>query len=212
MGGTLTTAQKAEYCDEMVFLYLFDSEYWGHPMDVVLLIAALIECIIACHIIRHKHLRSHPAPFIAALCLSDSFFGFLGVSRYLVCHMGNAEGLVALTVYFDMSEESQLRAMKLIVNSYTFFMFFCYNFSSVIDIALQIDLVKTLQQPFSPVKKRQYWGFACATFFSILCGVAVLCADLNLKSPAVLILFFGQKVVYFPAAIYSLSLAVYSFM
>ena len=91
-------------------------------------------------------------------------------------------------------------------------MFFAYNFSTVIDIALQIDLVKTLQSPFSPVKKRQYWGFACAFIFSIFCGVAVLCADLNLKSPAVLILFFGQKVVYFPAAIYSLSLAVYSFM
>ena len=44
--------------------------------------------------------------------------------------------------------------MQLIVDSYTFFMFFAYNFSTVIDIALQIDLVKTLQQPFSPVKKR----------------------------------------------------------
>ena len=154
MGGTLTSEQKEPYCNEMVFLYLFDSEYWSHTMDIILLFAALVECIIACHIIRHKHLRSHPAPFIAALCLSDSFFGFLGVSRYLVCHLGNAEGLVALTIYFDKSEESQMKAMRLIVNSYTFFMFFAYNFSSVIDIALQIDLVKTLQQPFSPAKKR----------------------------------------------------------
>jgi hypothetical protein len=62
----------------------------------------------------------------------------------LYCDGGNFEGVFAATIYFDMSEASQLRAMNVITRSYTFGMYFCYTFVSMIDIFLQVDLIMTL--------------------------------------------------------------------
>lgn len=59
-----------------------------------------------------------------------------------------------MTIYFDNSVESQLRAMDVMSRCFTFYSFFAYNFSTIIDITLQIDLVLTLKQPFAQSGKR----------------------------------------------------------
>lgn len=106
MGGTLSSQTKAEYCNNMTILYLFESQYWSPTLDIVMAISATIFLAIAFQIIRHKHLQSHPAPLIAALTLFESFFGYMGVSRYFVCKGGNSEALLAATLFFDSSEAS----------------------------------------------------------------------------------------------------------
>ena len=74
----------------------------------------------------------------------------MGPSRICICGDGelgkgvNFEGLAAATIFFDTSEESQLKAMQVMTSTFTFISFFTYNFSMIIDIALQIDLVLTL--------------------------------------------------------------------
>ena len=56
MGGTLSEQTKAEYCDNMTILYLFDSEYWNSSLDIVMFVSGCIFLLIACQIIRHKEL------------------------------------------------------------------------------------------------------------------------------------------------------------
>ena len=138
MGGTLTRDQKDDFCiNQMSILYQFNSPYWHSWMDVILFISGLINMAIAFQVIYHKHLRSHPAPLIAALCISESCFLFMGVSRYFVCSQGgHFEGMAAATIFFDTSEESQLRVMKIVSQFFTFISTFAFNFTTVIDIAL----------------------------------------------------------------------------
>ena len=82
MGGSLTAEEKEPYCHQMTILYQFNSPYWNVWLDVILFISGFIAMLIAFQITRYKHLRSHPAPLIAALCYSESLFYFMGVSRY----------------------------------------------------------------------------------------------------------------------------------
>ena len=91
----------------MTVMYMFESPYWHTYLDYILAISATVFLAIAYQIIRHKHLQSHPAPLIAALALSEAFFGYMGVSRMLICSdNGHAEGLLAMTLFFNNSEES----------------------------------------------------------------------------------------------------------
>ena len=86
---------------------MFDSPFWHPSLDIFLACSATIFAAIAYQIFYHKHLQSNPAPLIAALSLSNAFFGYMGVSRNLVCGKNfNVEGLLAMTLFFDNSEES----------------------------------------------------------------------------------------------------------
>ena len=109
MGTALTLDQKADYCacHRMTILYMFDSPYWNESLNIVLTFSGLVFLAIFLQIIFNKQLQSHPAPLIAALCLSESFFCFMGMSRTLICsEYGNAEWLLAKTLYFDTSIDS----------------------------------------------------------------------------------------------------------
>ena len=126
---------------------MFKSKYWNPSLDVILGISSVISMCIAFEIIYHKHLRSNPAPTIAALCISESVFWGMGASRYLYCGPNggaNFEGFAAATIFFDTSEESQIKVMMLTAKTFTFLSFFSYNFSTIIGIVLQMDLVLTL--------------------------------------------------------------------
>ena len=147
MGGTLTTEDKEEFCTQMTGLYLFCSCMWTPYLDVILVISAIVSGLVAFQVFYHKHLQSNPAPIIAAICLSESYFGFTAASRHLVCGGFNAEGLVAMTLYWDNSHESQLKAMRVIANTYTFLMYFSYNFTAMIELFLHIDLIQTIKRP-----------------------------------------------------------------
>ena len=115
----------------------------------------------------------------------------MGVSRYFVCKGGNVEGLAAVTMFWNASEESQIKALKLITNCYTFSMFFAYAFTSAIEIALQIDLALTLQRPFAQTRKRQFMAFAIALVYALATAIAILVTDKDMMAPINYILFFG---------------------
>ena len=162
----------------------------------------------------HRHLRSHPAPLIAALCLSDAMFQFMGVSRFLYCgggRVGHLEGLTALTLLFDATEASQLRAMHLIMQCFTFWSFFAYSFSTVVDISLQVDLVLTLQRPFARTAVRQIYGITAAFLFATVSAAAQVITG-QVDAPINQVLFYSAKIIFFGSALYSLSLATYSFL
>ena len=107
MGGTLSEEIKAPYCcSQHTILYMFDSKFWNPSLDVIMAVSALIMLFIGLQITRHEHLKSHPAPLIAALCFSESWFCFLGISRYFICEGGHAEGLAAATMFWSTSYES----------------------------------------------------------------------------------------------------------
>ena len=106
MGGTLTTAQKEPFCSMMTDYYTFGSDYWIPSFDVVLIIAGTVFLFISYSVYHYEHLRSHPAPMIAALTAAEGFFCYMGASRYLVCGGGSIEGLAAVTIFWDSSVES----------------------------------------------------------------------------------------------------------
>ena len=138
----------------------------------------------------------------------------MGVSRFLYCgdHVdGHLEGLTALTLFFDASEASQLRAMHLIMQCFTFWSFFAYSFSTVVDISLQIDLVLTLQRPFARTSVRQIYGITAAFIFSTVSAVSMVITG-KVEAPINQVLFYSAKIIFFVSALYSLSLATYSFL
>ena len=99
---------------------------------------------IAFQIINHKHLQSNPAPIIAAHSFASCYYGFMGVSRKFICN-GNLEGIAAATMYYDMSESSQLKVMYNIQQLFTFMCFFIDNFITDTNIFLHIDLILTIK-------------------------------------------------------------------
>lgn len=108
----------------------------------------------------------------------------MGVSRYLICsEIGHAEGLLAATLFFDVSEESQLKALKLMTRSYIVCMFTMINFAGMIDIFLQIDLVLTLKRPFLQTGPRQIFFIAISLIISLISGGIILITDGDLASP-----------------------------
>lgn len=79
----------------------------------------------------------------------------MGMSHYLYCDKtGNIEGMAAATIFYDISEESQKRAMDLMGQWFVFLSFGAYNFLTVMDISLHIDLVLTLKKPFANTGNR----------------------------------------------------------
>ena len=154
MGGTLSEEQKAPYCQRMVQLFWFESTYWTTTLDIIMAFAATLWLFLFFQILKRKHLQTHPAPIIAALCLSESFFAYMNVSRYLVCKGGHAEGIIATTIFWDSSEQSQLRAMNAVSSFYTTAMWSAFCMNTLLDITLQVDLVIILSEPFAPINKR----------------------------------------------------------
>ena len=136
MGGTLSEEQKAPYCKLMIELFWFESDYWYTAMDIVMAFSATLWLFLGLQIFYHKHLQTHPAPIIAALCFSEAFFAYMDVSRYWVCDGGNAEGLIAATIYWDTSEESQLKAMNVLSQFFTTAMWSAFCFNTLLDITL----------------------------------------------------------------------------
>ena len=42
MGGTLSDAQKAPYCEQMIELFWFQSSYWTTTNDIIMACASLL--------------------------------------------------------------------------------------------------------------------------------------------------------------------------
>ena len=136
----------------------------------------------------------------------------MGVSRHLYCDKtGNIEGMAAATIFYDISEESQLRAVNLMGKWFVFLSFSAYNFLTIMDISLHIDLVLTLKKPFAKTGNRYIISIGTAFVVGIAGGAAQVHAGNHLTAFN-LVLFYSTKVIFFMSAFYSLSLAAYSFM
>ena len=116
----------------------------------------------------------------------------MGMSRTLICsEFGNAEWLVALTLYFDTSIDHQNKAMDMILNTFMMLSFFSTTFSCAIDISLQIDLVLTLQRPLSNPRVRQISSIAFSLLFALIVGVVIGATGFIATNEILQVLFIG---------------------
>ena len=97
------------------------------------------------------------------------------------------------------------------MHCYTFTMFFCFYFTTVIEINLQIDLAVTLSQPFARPQARQIYGIFAAFLVSTICGIAIFITDFNVNAPLNQVIFYSIKLVFFLTATYSVSTVLHSF-
>ena len=135
----------------------------------------------------------------------------MGASRYLVCNGGNMEGLVAATMFWDTSQESQLKAMSAISAFYPTAMWFFYNINTFVDITLQTDLVIILSEPFAPIDKRAVKCIIISIFLALIPGLAIYFTDFKVADPINQVLFYAQKVFFYISAFFSLSFTIYSY-
>ena len=89
-------------------------------------------------------------------------------------------------------------------------MFFTFSFTTVIEIALHLDLGMTLSKPFANPQKRVSIGIMAAFLVSTICGVSVVATE-EVSDPINQVIFFGLKAVFFCTMIYSLTTVYHSF-
>jgi len=114
----------------------------------------------------------------------------MGASRYLVCHGGNAEGMVAATLFWDTSEESQLKAMHCISNFFVTAMWTAFSLNTFVDITLQTDLVIILSEPFAPINKRAIKSILISITLAFIPGLAIYFTDFQITHPVNQVLFY----------------------
>ena len=100
--------------------------------------------------------------------------------------------------------------MEIIKNNYIFAMFFCLSFICGIDISLQLDLVFTLQSPFSPTKKRYMIFLGVSVCVGLVTAISVTMVQ-DLSNPLNMILNLGMRAIFFVCAFWSLGLAAYNY-
>jgi hypothetical protein len=88
-------------------------------MTAFQVVSSLVIFFIAYTIFYNPNLRQHPADLIGYIFTILAILCYMSFSRAIICP-GNGEVIFAATVYFDTSKESQLKAMKILTNSYLF--------------------------------------------------------------------------------------------
>ena len=101
--------------------------------------------------------------------------------------------------------------MELMGEWFVFLSFGSYNFLTIMDISLHIDLVLTLKNPLAKTGNRYIICIGTALVVGIVAGAAQVSAG-NHLTLFNQIIFYSTKVIFFMSAFYSLSLAAYSFM
>ena len=89
-------------------------------------------------------------------------------------------------------------------------MFFTFSFTTVIEIALCLDLGMTLSKPFANPQKRVYLSIMTAFIVALISGVSVITTG-DVSAPINQIIFYGLKAVFFVTMFYSLGTTFYSF-
>lgn len=98
-------------CELITGLGLYSGEVWGRGLDLLLGLSALLELLVAYSIFYNDKLATHPAYLVGLIALTEGFYSYLGLTRWLLCNVleGENEGwpsyLFATTVFWDAEEK-----------------------------------------------------------------------------------------------------------
>jgi hypothetical protein len=95
---------KTEVCLQIEGFGLFSAQVWDGQLDIILGCASLLNLLVAYSIFMKRKLSAHPAFLVGCIALSEGFFAYTGLTRYLICQKKNwVEITFAYTVLFDNS-------------------------------------------------------------------------------------------------------------
>ena len=85
--------------------------------------------------------------------LCDSFVLVSYATSFFICDL-KLENLLAYTIFFDGSWESELRALDLLLHAQVFFTLFFSCCGLALQFCICVDLILTLKSPFTSKESR----------------------------------------------------------
>jgi len=104
---------------------------------------------------------THPYLLVSMIALIEGIYFLLFNTIEEVCNLKLYE-IWAYTVFFDGSIESQLRSLKMILNSGVIMFRFLFLLSFFLNGFLCMDLYLTVKSPFYPKERRLKWYVICS--------------------------------------------------
>lgn len=144
---------------------------------------------------------------VAAIVLNNGFFCSMGVSWFFICKYDFTSILFLQTVMFRKS--CSCNALRILANSYLFFMNFSYIIGSCLNICITLDLVFTLRNSFSNPYHRTRLYFLFSILYGIVGVLIIQNSDFDQRCPHTMTVVLGIKTLFFIVAIPSLFYVAY---
>ena len=113
--------------------------------------------------------------------------------------------MLAATLFFDTSKESQMRAMYYMTKTFCFLLNFSFTFQTVIEIGFMYDLAKTIRQPFSNGTQRLIVIPVLGVVIALYSTIVLMKSDYTLTYWANLFNFWTLKIWYLVTAVVAIA-------
>ena len=98
-------------------------------------------------------LQAHPMKLFMYTMVCDSFVLMSFAASFAICDL-RMESLLAYTIFYDDSCESNVRAMKVLMKAQLFFTLFASTCGLALQLCFCIDLILSLKSPFKDKESR----------------------------------------------------------
>ena len=115
------------------------------------------------------------------IAIADATLYYAMLANHYLCHFdGFMPRLFSYTVFYELTEDSFFRSIKILGLSTGITQTMAFNFSRILNICLCYDLLMVIYKPLSDSEKRIQKFYIIATLFSILTGFFKLFENSNI--------------------------------
>lgn len=162
---------KEQFCNFTQGFGLFSAQVWTGQLDIILGCSSVLQLLVAYSIFMNRKLAAHPADLVGFMALTDGFFAYLGLTRYLICGSQTwVDQLFAWTVLYSDDTD---RAFQILSKAYLFFLSFSFILFTCLTLFICVDLVLTMRNPFRSPSARARWYYLASLSASLVCTMII---------------------------------------